>query len=180
MSYMFRLCASLKMEECPESSPCCNRFGEACLFGEVDVVQEFLETREVTSLPVIQCGLRRALWEFGQDCQPVLLDAGARMGLVEVTQSGNIQMLQQMAHQGISLNGEAGDFPPIVVACAQAWSDADVIRFLLDAGVNVNAVDPLGDTALIHAVEWEKKGIVGWLLDTGQMQMSCHEEVRLR
>jgi hypothetical protein len=142
-------------------------FWDACWSGDTERVQRYLEQGVVTDPGVIQCGLRYALWEFGDACRPLLLNAGARIGLVETVQLGNIEALSQVLGEGAPLNGEPGDVPPLVVAYQQCCPSLEMIFFLLEAGADVNGQDTLGNTALMYALWWDRKNLARSLLDRG-------------
>jgi ankyrin repeat protein len=74
--------------------------------------------------------------------------------------AGNLETLKQCLLSGIHIDSKCpnGGYTPLV--CASAAGHADIVRFLLYQGADINITDNLGFTPLFAATSEEKYEIV--------------------
>ncbi|KAF8886888.1 ankyrin repeat-containing domain protein [Gymnopilus junonius] len=79
--------------------------------------------------------------------------------LTEAAQNGHLKIvLLLLSHEGLNLNIQGG---PALIVASRGLKKDDVVQFLLSKGVDVNATDKLGYTALERATESDVLDVIG-------------------
>src|SRR2546429_9268388 len=83
----------------------------------------------------------------------------------EAATDGNLHRMQLLHLAGVSVNSRNGGRAPLLLAASEGRLNA--IRYLLDQGADVNAIDNTGNTALIEATYYGHVPVIKELLVRG-------------
>ena len=108
----------------------------------------------------------RDLLAHGGD--PTVADRNAQDTLYWACASKNLGTAEAVLEALPSLNGSGSNFRrSALITVVSVFDDPGVVRRLLDAGVDINATDRLGESALMHAARAGHRRDVAALLDAG-------------
>ena len=83
----------------------------------------------------------------------------------EAATDGNLRRMQLLHLAGVSVNSRNGSCPPLFLAASEGRLNA--VRYLLDQGADVNALDNMVNTALTEATYYGHVPIIKELLVGG-------------
>lgn len=83
----------------------------------------------------------------------------------EAATDGNLHRMQLLNLAGVSVNSRDGSRAPLFLAASEGRLNA--VRYLLDHGANLNAIDSNGNTALTEATYYGHVSVIKELLDRG-------------
>jgi ankyrin repeat protein len=83
----------------------------------------------------------------------------------EAVTDGNLHRMQLLHLAGVSVNSRDGSCPPLFLAAGEGRLNA--VRYLLDQGADVNALDKTGNTALTEATYYGHAPVIKELLVRG-------------
>jgi len=83
----------------------------------------------------------------------------------EAATDGNLHRMQLLNLAGVSMNSRDGSRPPLFLAASEGRLNA--VRYLLDHGADVNALDNTGNTALTEATYYGHVSVIKELLVRG-------------
>jgi uncharacterized protein len=96
-------------------------------------------------------------------CQPASRDFAD--ALVDAARVGDVDRVRELLNSGAPLEGRQSGYTPLLTASSNL--KADVVKLLLDAGADVNATTPLGESALFPPSRRGRVDIVRDLLEAG-------------
>ena len=83
----------------------------------------------------------------------------------EAATDGNLHRMQLLHLAGVSVNSRDGSCPPLFLAASEGRLNA--VRYLLDQGADVNALDQAANTALTEATYYGHVPVIKELLIRG-------------
>ena len=83
----------------------------------------------------------------------------------EAATDGNLRRMQLLNLAGVSVNSRDGRGAPLLLAASEGRLNA--VRYLLDQGADLNALDSTGNTALTEAIYYGHVSVVKELLLRG-------------
>lgn len=84
---------------------------------------------------------------------------------VTAAQTGNLRQIKELLDSGAGINASSKDFTALMAA--SAFNHADIVKYLVDRGANINSKDCDGFTALMYAAEHRNLDVLKILIDHG-------------
>jgi cytohesin len=134
----------------------------AAWLGSVETVQLLLDYGAAQDPQDAQLALRNCFFDNGQAKAPLLIAAGARMGLIEAIHAHDIDLVRRLLDEGTDPNDSRENYTPLMHAISSdnPWNKVDMIDLLIERGADVNAIGAEHETALLLAIS---SGISEWV-----------------
>lgn len=140
----------------------------AAWMGNEAIVRLLIESGAAEDKTALQRALCASYIDNGMNCAPILIEAGAEIGLLESISLNDVGIVRRMITNGKSIGSlkqEALD--AALVLAATLHSETEIVTLLLQAGANVDTVDVGGQTSLLHAARNRAFDMVELLVSSG-------------
>jgi ankyrin repeat protein len=128
----------------------CRPLATAAWMGHESAVRLLLQYGAGDTQAALQHAYRATFVDNGYRVCPLLIDAGAKIGLIEAILERDRSLVQRLILAGADVNepDEVGRTPLMYATGAWSWfGEPDIIRLLLDAGASLHATSDFGETA---------------------------------
>ena len=144
-------------------------------FGNIPFTKLMLENNAKTNQKSIHsdCVMQVALKEYQDSIVDLLINNNinihnvkpANKALIEAVKQGNVKLLKsQINKSNMDTKDEAGNTLLIIAANKNSFP---IIKFLVNNGVNINEMNPVGMTALNKAIYYGHNEIANFLISKG-------------